>query len=313
MEEEGAVGWTDSAANSFTAATREARDRLREATARMAREAGLSPSPAFPAVSPGNERDDSGVRRTVAAPAIKTPRYSGKSDWEAFLAQFELLAHAGDWPIETKALQLALCLTDDALSCLLLLSPEERRDYHALVGSLQRRFGQCVQPGLLRNELNNRCRRPGEPLRALANDVESLSRRAYSHMPPGVQSELARDQFIRAIHPADLRVQVQLQHPQSLQAALEMAVERENVGRIVAGDGRGEGLQTVRAAMARPAEEERPAWLTEVTELIRAVSLQQTNRPRPGPRLCWGCGQPGHLARECPTSSRPQGNGSGPV
>lgn len=48
--------------------------------------------------------------------------------------------------MDTRALQLALCLTDDALSCLLLLSPEERRDYGALVGALQRRFGQCLQP-----------------------------------------------------------------------------------------------------------------------------------------------------------------------
>lgn len=31
-----------------------------------------------------------------------------------------------------------------------------------------------------------------------------LTRRAYTHMPVGVQSELARDQFIRAIAPKEL-------------------------------------------------------------------------------------------------------------
>lgn len=61
----------------------------------------------------------------------------------------------------SSELQLALCFTDDALSCLLLLSPDKRRDSGALVGALQRQFGQCQQPGLLRNELSNQGRREG--------------------------------------------------------------------------------------------------------------------------------------------------------
>lgn len=57
--------------------------------------------------------------------AVKTPKYSGRSDWEAFLSHFELLVQAEGWSMDTRALQMALCLTDDALSYLLLLSPEE--------------------------------------------------------------------------------------------------------------------------------------------------------------------------------------------
>lgn len=76
---------------------------------------------------------------------IKTPKYSGRSDWEAFHAQFELLAHAYAWSEDQKGFQLALCLTDDALSCLLLLDTSERADYGALVGALRRRFGQCFR------------------------------------------------------------------------------------------------------------------------------------------------------------------------
>ena len=52
-------------------------------------------------------------------------------------------------------------------------------------------------------------RKPGEPLRVLANDIESMTRKAYANMPPSVQSELADDQFIRDLLPMGLHVQVQ--------------------------------------------------------------------------------------------------------
>ena len=126
---------------------------------------------------PPQDGDGHGGAFLTSSPvSIKTPRYTGKADWEAFHAQFELLADAAGWSVKVKALQLAMCLADEALSCLLLLSPEDRGDYVALVGALQRRFGLCVEPGLLRSELCNRRRKPGETLRALANDIEGLSR-----------------------------------------------------------------------------------------------------------------------------------------
>ncbi|XP_034087560.1 trichohyalin-like [Gymnodraco acuticeps] len=249
---------------------REVRERLRESAVRMARDAGMSPSSAaVRAISKLEVNNNGGAHQPAAAAAgsVKTPKFSGKADWEAFHAQFELLAHAGGWSVETKALQLALCLTEEALSCLLLLSLEDRHSYEALAGALKRRFGQCFPPELLRNELSNRCRKSGETLRALANDVESLTRRAYAHMPPGVQSELARDQFIRALLPADLRVGVQLQHPQSLQAALEMAVEREIVWSVAA---RSNG-RPVPPAVRSCRVEEKPVWVTEMTESVQVL------------------------------------------
>ena len=124
----------------------------------------------------------------------------------------------------------------------------------ALVGPLRRRFGQCLEPELLRSTLSNSCRQPGEPLGVLANDIESLFGRPYAHMPPYVQSELARDHFLQALSPTDLRIQTQLAHPKTLQEVLEMALERELVWRSATGatqDSYGPAVKHRRVALAR--------------------------------------------------------------
>ena len=210
-----------------------------------------------------------------------------------------------------KALQLALCLEGDALSCLLLLDADQRRCYDALVGALKRRFGTWSQPALVKNELRGKCRKPGESLRGLANDIESQVRRAYGHLSADARSELATDLFVGAISPPDLRMQVQLQHPKSLQEALEAAIERESLQSAAASGGQEVSPQAVRSASGCPAREEAPAWATEMTELLRAVTLQRPSGPRPGPQVCWGCGQPGHIKRNCRAARQGQGNSSG--
>jgi hypothetical protein len=135
----GACAWTSEDLAEEIARASDHRGCLRETARMMAVEASMS---ALSTVL----RVDSVCKQIwrhpfpIASVSVKTPKYSGKADWEAFQAQFELLAHFGGWSNEDRALQLALCLTDDALACLILISPEDRRDYGALGGALRRRY-----------------------------------------------------------------------------------------------------------------------------------------------------------------------------
>ena len=118
-EKDGAYRWSADVVSDFTRDTQEAKDRVREAVVEMANAARLTHTTAVRTTS---FRTGGGLQATdvsghdcsrtpVVVSSVKTPRYAGRSDWESFLAQFELLAQAKGWSVEKKALQLALSLT----------------------------------------------------------------------------------------------------------------------------------------------------------------------------------------------------------
>lgn len=106
------------------------------------------------------------------------------------MAQYELIITAAGWLDQTKALQLALALTEDSSACLLLLRTEERHDYTFLVGTLQGHFGEFN----IKDSLHSEFKRQDTQL---AYDIERLSTCAYAAMAPMIQCELAREQFVQ--------------------------------------------------------------------------------------------------------------------
>ncbi|XP_025753850.1 uncharacterized protein LOC112842116 [Oreochromis niloticus] len=127
----------------------------------------------------------------------------------------------------------------------------------------------------------------------------------HASMPPTIQGELACDHFLQALLPDELRIQTLLAHPKSLQEALELATERELLCA---------GAAKPLTELTRPPQmgatggtapgAAEPAWAEGLTHLVRAVTLRGEQRPRRGPRVCWGCGRPGHLAQDCPHATR---------
>ena len=61
----------------------------------------------------------------------------------------------------------------------------------------------------------------------MAEDLERLGRLAYSDPTGELQNVLSRDQFIDALPDADMRLRVKQERSQSLQCALELALELE--------------------------------------------------------------------------------------
>ena len=109
-----------------------------------------------------------GMTRQRAAP------FDGKSAWDVYRAQFELLADMNRWSDAEKATHLAISLRGAASTVLTNLHTTQRQNYEALTAALDSRFETAHQTELNRMRLKARNRRRDETLADLAEDVERL-------------------------------------------------------------------------------------------------------------------------------------------
>ena len=161
-------------------------------------------------------------------PVQPSPKFSGKTSWEVFQAQFNIAAEMNGWQDDDKAVFLATALEGRAAMVLGSLSDKERRDYNKLVTALTVRFGMAHQSEWAPAKLKCRSRGKEESMPELAESVETLTRAAYLDASSDLQDTIAKDNFIDALLDEDIRLKVRQARPQSLQAALENALELES-------------------------------------------------------------------------------------
>ena len=73
-------------------------------------------------------------------PVQKKPSFDGKSQWEPYIAQFEIVAGLNQGNDEQKGNCRVTSLKEPALSLLGNLSPSTGQDYKELVPALESRF-----------------------------------------------------------------------------------------------------------------------------------------------------------------------------
>ena len=78
-------------------------------------------------------------------PIQKPPSFDGKSQWEPYIAQFEIVAGMNQWNDEQKGNYLATSLKGSSLSLLGNLPSDSCQDYKDLVAALESRFGSAHQ------------------------------------------------------------------------------------------------------------------------------------------------------------------------
>ena len=250
------------------------------------------------------------VHRERCAMRQRPPKFDGKSIWESFRAQFEIVAELNEWTSEEMAAFLATSLEGSAANVIASMETSKRRDYAALIEALETRFGTAVQKELNRVKLRSIRRLQGESLAEVADEVERLARLAYNDAPATTQDTHAKEQFVDAITDDDLRVRVMQTRPVTLQDALRSALELESYTLAV------RGTPTVRTisvdtAMKQELPELVKQLLTEFSASMATQLNQMVSYRCPEPRttdsrndqfrgVCWNCAEVGHYSRQCP-------------
>ncbi|KAJ8346576.1 hypothetical protein SKAU_G00279770 [Synaphobranchus kaupii] len=204
---------------------------------------------------------------------LKVGRYDGQMSWEAFQANFKLVAAANGWSVMEKAVQLVMLLEGEAQRVLLDLTIDEMKDPHALATAVGRCFDKTVPAVAIRQKFSKCAQKPGEALGVFAAEVRYLARKGFIQFPEDVCLALATEAFIAGLTPEALQQHVHLPRPETLEEALEKALAVELV--FI------EGHPTI-------------------------SRLQHSGPPRLPPvdaqnLICWCCGQRGHMCRHCST------------
>ncbi len=277
------------------------------------------------------ERSGPDSSRTVSV--HRPPPFDGRSTWDAYRAQFEMLAQINRWTETEKATYLAVSLRGSALTVLSNLPMDRRRSYEALVAALESRYGSAHQAELNRMKLRSRIWRREETLPELAEDIERLVRLAYPEAGLGMQEVLAKDQFVDSLVDEDMRLRIRQNRPASLRQALEAALELESYQlaskqrskavretrlesntrgnrfrpkRTLDGRGRTPGgtgvLERLQRCMDRALKEcaaELSGTDPEAVIPHRGRGRRDASQWKARPTTCWSCGEQGHLRREC--------------
>ena len=264
-------------------------------------------------------RPDVPTQEATATRIIRPSPYDGRSPWDAYKTQFEMLADLNRWTDTEKATFLAINLKGAALSVLGNLPQRSRSDYAALTAALDSRFGVAHQAELNRARLRSRKRQRGEGLPELAEDIERLARLAYPDADPSMLEVLGKDQFIDALLNDDSRLRIRQMRPTTLRAALEHALELESyqlanqqTGRAVRETRLGNEHQQQWSQQKEPrAAKGGEELLQECLQLLQQCAIgsensgrgsKLSNKPRKKNKediTCWRCKQKGHIQRNC--------------
>lgn len=235
-------------------------------------------------------------------------RYSGATDFDEYLVQFEIIAEMHGWSAEEKASVLMAKLDGPALA---VAAPVATQGYQALSTKLKARFSPDQQEAYSLR-LRTRSQTKGETYEALADDVEKLAKKAYPQAEEPTRCRLATDAFVNAIADDKIREKLRDRAPktieEALKAARQLAASRELEKQRV-------NLRAVQDKEERPTESEEVRQLREELRQVKA-DLQELRSPagtaakgdykKPGryrqPRtvVCFQCNEPGHIRKWCP-------------
>lgn len=282
--------------------------------------------------------------RLLARPVVLPDTYSGEAgscNWVDWIEHFENVAAVNGWDDAAKILWMRVRLTGKAQTALKRLPTAARESYAEARKALEKRFEPASKRDLYVSAFQTRRKKRTEGWEDLAEDLRTLSEKAYPQLAEEAREQLALYHFLSLLDDPQVAISVKQTRPATLDEAVSSTLEIESIlsttttGKPLRVAGVDEtapvptssGLDTasVGAATAKDATHELLRTLVERVEKLEMGQrareplnndgrIQRDNRPqlphRSGPVVCRKCGQEGHYARGCaaPRGRRGQGN-----
>ena len=154
--------------------------------------------------------------------------FNGLTDLETFLFRFQNCVEYYKWNQDDQLFQLKNSLVDSA--GYIITEIDTHATVQEIIDLLRLRFGNENQRERFRAEMKSRKRCPGETLQQLYRDLCRLKSLAFGQEEESSFSKLfMRDIFLEAINNRDLRKQILIQKPSTMEEALKMATHIEAI------------------------------------------------------------------------------------
>ena len=132
----------------------------------------------------------------------KCAEFDGKGDVNVFLTKVELVASIKGHTDEKKAQFVASKLSGPAFDVYMRLNDDDKKDFDKIKEQLKKEFerGQLNREEAI-HVLSSRHRKPEESPETYAYKLKELIKLAYSTFAAAAQQTLAKDYYMRGIHP----------------------------------------------------------------------------------------------------------------
>ena len=162
----------------------------------------------------------------------KCGEYSGDTDVDSYIRQFDMIASYNGWSDADKALELSASLRGNARQTVLAAPDAASLTYVELCQRLRESYGPVLQPVFHATALDAVTRRPKETVRQLVDRLRPMGQLAYPRITDMSQrEELLTRHFISALTDADQRKFVLRDLPTTLAAAATAAELYETINR----------------------------------------------------------------------------------
>ena len=266
----------------------------------------------------GGERGPAGATRPLVLPEP----YDGSGSWSEWSFHFENVAAVNNWDDAQKLQWLRVRVTGRAQKALHRLQGSTDMTYEATRDALKARFDPESRRTRYQAEFQTRRKKASEGWADFADELRSLADKAYPDLGEDARERLSINAYLTQLPQPQIAFSVRQKQPATLDDAVTATLEMESylppqslsvVDIGIGGNTDSVGVVGQVAQLTHAVEE-----LTKQMEQLKhsgsdsATENSHPAQPRPwrGRRfftgVCWNCGKPGHVRRNCPDPPQQQ-------